>query len=129
MVPEAVGIKAKYDLTKGVKETKSTRGVTKRSMKLNGESPEIEIGPETFQVTIGEGAGTGTGTGTEPGTGEPGANRGTTTDARTVLKKALADGDDGDEPDDKLMFDKDHPQRDPELYETELPMAQRYFLF
>lgn len=130
VVPEAVGIKAKYNLAKGVKKTKSTRGVTKQSMELNGESPEIEIGPETFKVTIGEGEGTGTGTGTEPGTGEPGANRGTTTDARTVLKKALADGaDDDDEPDDKLMFDKDHPQRDPELYETELPMAQRYFLF
>ncbi|MFJ4836575.1 urease subunit alpha [Streptomyces sp. NPDC088746] len=128
VVPEAVGIKAKYNLTKGVKKTKSTRGVTKQSMQLNDESPEIEIGPETFKVTIGEGEGTGTGT--EPGTGEPGANRGTTTDARTVLKKALADGDDdGDEPDDKLMFDKDHPQKDPELYETELPMAQRYFLF
>lgn len=128
VVPEAVGIKATYNLTKGVKETRSTRGVAKQSMQLNGESPEIEIGPETFQVTIGEGDGKGTGT--EPGTGKPGANRGTTTDARTVLKKALADGaDDDDEPDDKLMFDKDHPSRDPELYETELPMAQRYFLF
>ncbi|GAA2735345.1 urease subunit alpha [Streptomyces nogalater] len=129
VVPQAVGIKTTYNLTKGVKQTKSTRGLTKQSMQLNDESPEIEIGPETFSVTIGEGEGTGTGTGTEPGTGKPGANRGTTTDVRTVLKKALADGaDDDDEPDDKLMFEKNQPPN-PELYETELPMAQRYFLF
>ncbi|MFI9237738.1 urease subunit alpha [Streptomyces sp. NPDC053079] len=143
VVPEALGIKTTYNLTKGVKETKSTRDVTKQSMKLNGESPEIEIGPETFSVTIGEsksksqaagtatatgsgtgtatGSGTATGTATDTGTAAnpPGYERGTTMDSLTKVEGA---------PNDGLMFEKNQPPN-PDLYETELPMAQRYFLF
>jgi urease subunit alpha len=124
VVPEAVGIKTTYNLTKGVKKTKSTRGVTKQSMQLNDESPEIEIGPETFSVTIGESKGQATGTTTDTGTGAtvgnpPGNERGTTMDSLTKVEGA---------PNDGLMFQKNQPPN-PDLYETELPMAQRYFLF
>jgi urease subunit alpha len=111
VVPEAVPNVTAYNLTKKPKKTKTTRDVTKKSMKLNGESPEIEIGPDTFEVTIGEGAGTATGATTPPGAG-----RGTTKDAVTKVKG-------------KLMFDENDAVPDPDLYETELPMAQRYFLF
>ncbi|MFG2933578.1 urease subunit alpha [Streptomyces achromogenes] len=132
VVPEAVGIKTTYNLTKGVKQTKSTRGVTKQSMQLNDESPEIEIGPETFDVTIGSRTAPGVPPDLPPGT-PPGAGRGTTNDAATVLKdyysQAPADPKDPENPRDKPMFGKDDTVADPELYETELPMAQRYFLF
>ncbi|GAA2530742.1 hypothetical protein GCM10010398_14710 [Streptomyces fimbriatus] len=123
MVPEAVGIKTTYNLTKGVKETKSTRAVTKQNMKLNDESPEIEIGPETFSVTIGESksksqaAGTATATGTAAN--PPGHERGTTMDSLTKVEGA---------PNGGLMFEENQPPN-PDLCETELPMAQRYFLF
>jgi urease subunit alpha len=121
VVPEAASIKTTYNLTKGVKKTKSTRDVTKQSMKLNDESPEIEIGPETFSVTIGESKSqaTGTAAGTGTAANPPGHERGTTMDSLTKVEGA---------PNGGLMFEENQPPN-PDLYETELPMAQRYFLF
>lgn len=115
VVPNADDIKTKYKLTKGVKKTKSTRKVTKLSMQLNNASPELEIGPDTFEVTIGETKGRGT-----PAVANaPGHERGTTTDSVTKV---------ADAPNKGRMFEKNKPPN-PKLYETELPMAQRYFLF
>ncbi|MEU9098009.1 urease subunit alpha [Streptomyces sp. NPDC048361] len=131
VVPKANDIKKDYALTKDVKVITSTRGVTKVDMIHNDVSPEITIDPSKFQITIGEGGGTysrspGTKAGDVP-PNAPGAHRGTTRDA-----VAEVEGD--------LMFDaenhptpaaapaKSPPQGDG-LYETELPMAQKYFLF
>ncbi|MFG2718503.1 urease subunit alpha [Streptomyces sp. NPDC048416] len=131
VVPKANDIKKDYALTKDVKVITSTRGVTKVDMIHNDVSPEITIDPSKFQITIGEGGGTysrspGTKAGDVP-PNAPGAHRGTTRDA-----VAEVEGD--------LMFDaKNHPtpaaapaKSPPQgdgLYETELPMAQKYFLF
>ncbi|MEU0163169.1 urease subunit alpha [Streptomyces sp. NPDC006261] len=121
---DAVDIKKEYELTKGMKKITSTRGVAKGHMKLNSASPDIKIGPDAFDVTIGSLTSPGVPPGVPPGT-PPGAGRGTTTDAVTVLKdypEAPAN------PQDKQMFAPGQTP-DPELYESELPMAQRYFLF
>ncbi|MGW0312584.1 urease subunit alpha [Streptomyces flavidovirens] len=132
VVKKAVNIKKRYALTKKTKVITSTRDKTKADMVHNDASPEITIDPSQFQVTIGEGGGT---TSRNPGAekagmvppNEPGAYRGTSTDAI-----ATVEGD--------LMFDaENNPTPDPApaanpplgdgLYETELPMAQKYFLF
>ncbi|MFD5109026.1 urease subunit alpha [Streptomyces cinereoruber] len=114
---DAVDIKTAYGLTKGVKKIASTRSTSKSHMKLNSESPDIKIGPDAFDVTIGSPPGV------PPGP-PPGAGRGTTTDAITVLPDYP-----GASPKDKQMFDENDAVPNPALYETELPMAQRYFLF
>jgi urease subunit alpha len=107
-----------YRLTKGVKRIDpAVRDKTKKDMKLNGESPEIEIGGDAFEVTIGAPLPTDTGT-------LPGEGKGTTWDTPTVLK-----GYPKDDPKDELMFDPTVQAPGPGLYQEELPMAQRYFLF
>lgn len=122
--PQAVDIKKTYELTKGVKKITSTRGTSKSHMKLNCESPDIKIGPDAFDVTIGAPTSPGVPPGVPPGT-PPGAGRGTTTDAVTVLKGYP---EDPANPQDKQMFAPGQTP-DPELYESVLPMAQRYFIF
>ncbi|MFJ6696702.1 urease subunit alpha [Streptomyces sp. NPDC091272] len=131
VVVKANDIKKDYALTKEVKVITSTRDKTKRHMVHNDVSPKITIDPSKFQITIGEGGGT---TSRQPGTkagdvppNAPGAYRGTTKDA-----VAEVEGD--------LMFDAENyptpaaapatsPPQGNGLYETELPMAQKYFLF
>lgn len=128
-----------YGLTKGLLEITSPRGKTKADMKLNTEQPDIEIGPDYFDITIGEGGGENTGTRpaapfpkkkpppspARSGSEEPGAYRGTTTDAKTTVEN-------------QTMFSGQprtpSPPPDPNpagkgLYETTLPMTQLYFLF
>jgi urease subunit alpha len=121
---DAVDIQAAYKLTKGSKKITSTRGKAKKDMELNSESPQIEIGPQNFDVTIGSLTSQGVPPGVPPGVPQ-GAGRGSTTDARTVLKN-FPDGPRNSG--DKQMFEENTTPNQ-ELYETELPMAQRYFLF
>lgn len=133
VVPKANDIKKDYGLNKDVRVITSTRSKTKADMVHNNVSPEITIDPSKFQITIGEGGGTNSRNAgaTEAGMvppNAPGAYWGTSTDAISKV-----DGD--------LMFDaQNNPkpaaapvstnQRQGDgLYETELPMAQRYFLF
>ncbi|MET9860546.1 urease subunit alpha [Streptomyces smyrnaeus] len=137
-----------YGLTKGLLEITSPRAKTKRHMKLNRETPDIEIGPDYFEITIGEGGGTNTGTRPRPdpdlppkptptpprsGTEAPGAYRGTSTDSATKVKGSqMFSSDDrtpDPAPDPKVSPPPNPPQQGNGLYETELPMAQRYFLF
>lgn len=121
---DAVDIKKEYGLTKGMKKITSTRGIAKSHMKLNSESPEIQIGGDAFNVTIGSLTAPNVPPKEPPGT-PPGAGRGSTMDTPTVLENYPGDPTN---PQDKQMFE---PGKTPskELYESELPMAQRYFLF
>ncbi|WP_404199999.1 urease subunit alpha [Streptomyces tauricus] len=127
-----------YGLTKRLLEITSPRGKTKADMKLNTDQPDIEIGPDYFDITIGEGDGWDTGTRppapyppkTPPPTPRqgdelPGAYWGTTTDAKTTAEN-------------QTMFSGSprNPSEPPDpnptgqgLYETKLPMTQLYFLF
>lgn len=77
---------ARIGLLKPLRPIKSTRGVTKADMVHNNGLPEIEIDPDSFDVTIG---------------GATTSDVNTTIDGRRVARS----------------------------YATELPLAQRYFLF
>lgn len=46
------GIHHKLDLKKNVKTVANIRNITKKDMKLNGETPEIEVDPQTYEVTV-----------------------------------------------------------------------------
>lgn len=46
------GIHHKLGLKKKVKTVSNIRNLTKKDMKLNGETPEIEVDPQTYEVTI-----------------------------------------------------------------------------
>jgi urease subunit alpha len=120
--PQAVDIQSAYGLTKGMKKITSTRAVAKSHMKLNAESPEIQISGDAFNVTIGSLTAPQVPPKAPPGT-PPGAGRGSTMDTPTELKDYPEAN-----PKNKKMFEPNQPPK-PELYETELPMAQRYFLF
>ncbi|PYZ93316.1 urease subunit alpha [Salipaludibacillus keqinensis] len=49
---ERAGIKKELGLEKLVKPVKNTRNLTKASMKLNGETPLIEVDPQTYEVKV-----------------------------------------------------------------------------
>lgn len=132
VVEKANDIKKDYALTKEVRVITSTRDVTKTDMVHNDQSPEITIDPSRFQITIGEGGGTNSRT---PGATKsgmvppnaPGAYRGTTTDAvAKVGSDLMFDAQNNPAPDAAPAVS---PPQGNGLYETELPMAQRYFLF
>jgi urease subunit alpha len=49
---EKAGVKEELGLQKIVKPVKNTRDLTKASMKLNGETPVIEVDPQTYEVKV-----------------------------------------------------------------------------
>lgn len=49
---EEAGIKEELGLQKIVRSVKDVRNLTKASMKLNGETPKIEVDPQTYEVKV-----------------------------------------------------------------------------
>ena len=45
-------IKEKYQLKKETLPVKGIRKLTKKDMKFNGETPEITVDPQTYEVTV-----------------------------------------------------------------------------
>jgi urease subunit alpha len=46
------GIGARLGLKKIIKPVSGTRQITKKNMKFNGETPEIEVDPQTYEVKV-----------------------------------------------------------------------------